>query len=918
MRFSRSVSKSDIFISHSPQDAISASIIADALEGDGLRCSLHDTANPFMDLSDLHSSIPESGQILLLLSTANSPSQPSSGWDLASAFSPRRIIPIRLDNIDVAQIIGSRVCIDLSDVPTRYWIEHLREALSPPQYMGLVSFPGHQPAARRNLPAVLPKYGNRFVWNAPIRKTPGFFGRDDLLQRLEHNVMPVTPRSPVSVSVIIGGQGLGKSSLALEFAHRNRDKFEVVWWCRADDNASMLSDLRGLARSLRLTHDSTDAIGAARAARSWCENAPGRWLLIFDNANDPDSVVPWIPLTGNGVALITSRVNAWGSFSHYLAVDRLDIHTSVKLLLETTAWNDEAAAIKLARQVGCLPVAIELLSVLGTSGRLSLKELQKTVQVAADEALSNSNVFEPEQVESTVLDSIIDVCIKSAVSERREIRPFLPILGLLGESELPVSLLRRGYKSTASDDLIRVLVKYGIVRLTDSSTLSIHPAVYSRITALTAMQDSNALSEATSILLRHIQHAPTNQPGSIQDMLMTKAARLVQITEDANVVSRDSVYLCDEIVQHYMTLGEVDRTLDWLSRAVKLAASAGLNSDQISVKLRSQLASMLAHTGRLPEALVELGNTVGLQSARWDLDNLRWDSLDLGNLVANSNLALTLAEMGQLDLAKSLQEHLLLDCERKYGHHDPRVLTLKNNLASSLWELGYLERARTLYKVVLDVRRKLYGETHPETLVCIVNLASVIHEMGDLEQAKAYYEVAISNYRQSLGSDHPGVLACVNNYALLEADLGQLDTAEELYEDLVVRCRRVLGPEHPDTLAAINNLALVLARNGDIARAREFHEQVLRSRTRVLGNKHPDTLSSMANLCELLSMQGDMAGAYALGKRIVRFYAAVLGDRHPDSLIAMQNLAHILDKLGKADELRLLQQRINRARGAIA
>ncbi len=311
----------DIYITHSPEDSNSAGIIANALEGAGLRCGLYDSEDPVIGLSDLSSSISESGYILLLLSTSYSSSQPSSGWNLASAFTPKRVIPVRLDSVDVAPIIGSRLCVDLHDVPTMHWIGHLKEALSPSTGTSLVGFPGRQLAARRNLPAIP---STRFVWNAPIRKTLGFFARDELLQRLERNVMPITPHSPVSVSVIIGGKGLGKSSLALEFAHRNRDKFEVVWWCRANDNTSMLSDLRELARSLKLAHDSTDALNAARAARRWCETGGERWLLVFDNATDPDSVVPWIPLTGNGVALITSRVNAWGSASHYLPVDRLD------------------------------------------------------------------------------------------------------------------------------------------------------------------------------------------------------------------------------------------------------------------------------------------------------------------------------------------------------------------------------------------------------------------------------------------------------------------------------------------------------------------------------------------------------------------------------------------------------------------
>ncbi len=541
--------------------------------------------------------------------------------------------------------------------------------------------------------------------------------------------------------------------------------------------------------------------------------------------------------------------------------------TASKLLLERTAWKDEKAAIKLARQVGYLPVAIDLLGILCANGKLSLAEIQNIVNAATNEALSNSNVFEPEQVESVVLNSIIDACIKRAVTERREIRRSLRILGLLAEAELPVSLLQHGLERAVADDVIRVLLKYGIARLTDSSTLSVHPAVYSRILATTAFQDGDALSDATSIVLEHIRMSPIcSQPAlTAQDLLICHASRLVQIAENAGAFE-DTVYLCDEIAQHYMALGALDPTVEWLSRALSVAASVRLRSPRLTVKIRSQLASILAQIGKIPEAQKELERTVGLQSASWDTQNME-------DMVTNNNLALALAEMGKSPIAWSLQEHLLVDSERIYGRGDPRVLTLKSNLASTLWELGHLQRARALYKAVLDARRGIYGETHPETLVCIVNLASVIHEMGDLERARVYYELAISGYRQSLGADHPGVLACVNNYALLEADLGETDAAKELYEDLVVRCRRVLGLEHPDTLAAVNNLALVLARIGDIARARELHEQVLRSRMSTLGNKHQDTLSSMANLCELLSMQEDYTGAYALGKRLVRTYA---------------------------------------------
>ena len=48
----------------------------------------------------------------------------------------------------------------------------------------------------------------------------------------------------------------------------------------------------------------------------------GRWLLVFDNAEDPADVRPWLP-GGSGHVLITSRERGWAEIAAPVEVDVL-------------------------------------------------------------------------------------------------------------------------------------------------------------------------------------------------------------------------------------------------------------------------------------------------------------------------------------------------------------------------------------------------------------------------------------------------------------------------------------------------------------------------------------------------------------------------------------------------------------------
>ena len=121
---------------------------------------------------------------------------------------------------------------------------------------------------------------------------------------------------------LCGMGGLGKTEIATEFALRYKEKFDAVFWIRADGVAKMDACFSNIAVRLGLEDqvDSTNQVVSRELVKGWLSNPwkmisiEGRstrttasWLIIFDNADDQYSLTDYWPLQGSGSVLITSR-----------------------------------------------------------------------------------------------------------------------------------------------------------------------------------------------------------------------------------------------------------------------------------------------------------------------------------------------------------------------------------------------------------------------------------------------------------------------------------------------------------------------------------------------------------------------------------------------------------------------------------
>jgi tetratricopeptide (TPR) repeat protein len=205
-------------------------------------------------------------------------------------------------------------------------------------------------------------------------------------------------------------------------------------------------------------------------------------------------------------------------------------------------------------------------------------------------------------------------------------------------------------------------------------------------------------------------------------------------------------------------------------------------------------------------------------------------------------------EAGRAAASAEQYERLLPWQEEALGPEHPDTLTSRNNLARAYQDAGRLAEAVALYERTLADCERLLGPEHPATLTSRNNLALAYQDAGRLAEALPLYERTLADSERLLGPEHPITLASRNNLARAYQDAGRLAEAVALYERTLADCERLLGPEHPATLTSRGNLAGAYQAAGRRAEALALYERTLADRERLLGADHPDTLASRNNL----------------------------------------------------------------------
>jgi hypothetical protein len=167
--------------------------------------------------------------------------------------------------------------------------------------------------------------------------------------------------NPVTVVCAVTGlRGVGKTQLAAEYA---RDRIDAGWslvaWIDAEQPTQMIEQLVSLSERLGLRRsENEDAAVVTARLHDWLQARTEPALLIFDNAINPDTILPHLPAVGGTHTLITSTEQAFTALGKPIDVQPFSTEQSVNFLHRATGQHDPKGAHAVAEELGCLPLAL--------------------------------------------------------------------------------------------------------------------------------------------------------------------------------------------------------------------------------------------------------------------------------------------------------------------------------------------------------------------------------------------------------------------------------------------------------------------------------------------------------------------------------------------------------------------------------
>jgi hypothetical protein len=208
--------------------------------------------------------------------------------------------------------------------------------------------------------------------------TDAFTGRDAALKALDRLLddQAESPPRPVVVSAIAGTAGIGKTALAVHWAHRVADRFPdghlYVNPRGFDPSGSPMTPaeaVRGFLDALQVSPEGIPASLEAQAGLYRSLLAGRRMLVLLDNARDAEQVVPLLPGAPGCLALVTSRNQLPGLFAagaHPVALELLSPDEAVQLLARRLSYDrvtaEPDATDELVARCAGLPLALVILA----------------------------------------------------------------------------------------------------------------------------------------------------------------------------------------------------------------------------------------------------------------------------------------------------------------------------------------------------------------------------------------------------------------------------------------------------------------------------------------------------------------------------------------------------------------------------
>ena len=938
-KFSRAplASPPEVVIDFSPPDQLWAEWIAAVLAGAGLAARLVGEQVDGLAEAGAHAQVVAvmSDSYLSRLEDSSPTMESGAGPDLFIAVTDTSILPGTFDEVPVISLV------DLSET----------EAVD--RLIGL--FEGSHPSERESVTGAMryPADGRDQMDNLPTRNY-NFTGRDAVLRQLREELRSRSRAIVLQTADIRGLGGVGKTQVALEYAHRFKDDYDIVWWLSCDPPQYIDASLVDLGKRLRemfgasVPEEGGVTAVAEQVLQYLSERAGERWLLIYDNAENIEAVTNLLP-AGGGQVLITSRNERWEDRSAPIKTVKLgffESSESISHLRRRQPAITAAEADQLAEELGNMPLAVASAGALLAAEDMPVSEYRSRLAVepahslpdehpllAYPEAVSKAWHLSLDRLErrSAAAAWLLVICSVMASDVSFDLIYSAAMVDVLRDLDSSISEPNMISRLITQIDLLalikveytaRQIVVHRVIQTVVRQRLSPEQLQAARRDAHTLLVaarpkgdvDDPQLWPAFRQIWPHLRpsQAELSTREQVRDLLVDRVRYLYQ---------RDDLepgYRRGQAIEHaWLPMltserdPEVTRSLQKqlyrlrfnmanILRALGQFHQSRELDEQVLNGQRELLGENHPHTLQSRSSLAGDLRALGQYQEALTLDRTTYDSWAqqsgfgedyAGTLMAANNLALSSLVNGDFRDALRRDRQTLKRRSSLYrSSRHPLVLASEIAVARDLIEAGRYREAARTLREVVARSHETLGDDARITLNARLWLGIAQRCAGEPEQAAVNIDTATSGLIRGFGPDSNDALAGRLSQGLNQLALGEFAAGRLVVEDVLAAYERRLGPGHPNVLICRLDVATAFCLDGDYATAQPQAKFAADRLAARLGPDHPYALGATLVLGSVLACLGQLEDAVAAEEVVLAKRTTVLGPEHPDTLRCQANL----------------------------
>ncbi|MCK4760707.1 MAG: tetratricopeptide repeat protein [Candidatus Aminicenantes bacterium] len=732
---------------------------------------------------------------------------------------------------------------------------------------------------------------NNPAFNVPFRaKKEGMVGREKAMRQV-HGQLNDGKRTAIGHTAAFQGLGgLGKTQLAVEYAHRYRDEYPGgVIWINAD--VEIDPQLIAVAKQARWIAPESEHSVILEVAKRRLKTRSD-CLIIFDNVIKVEDIEPYLPeVEAAPHLLLTSRKSQPGFTP--IGIDVLDEALSLDLLLKESGRSldnlpgeEKKAAVEIVRFMGGLPLAVEIagaylqhipdltfqnyFAVLNTN----LKEAMKGDFLASFTRHEEENFFATLRVSQEVLD------------ETEFFEDILDLLAWSGNSFMGISLMAAILEKKVAD--LYLPLKLGVtLRILQKSEEGERYDIHQLVRRV-----------------RQEQVPISGKTGWAEDVCLRLGdwfeERRYEFT-DLPVFEAEIDHL-EEWQQHAESCsGNQAARLTWLQayppfhwgiyrethRLVKSALALLEKSRDPDQKIKANIFNDLGFTydvlGKFSQAL-ECGKKA-LDIRREELGEQHRDTA-----VSFNNVGSFYMNIGKYDEAFKYKKRALEIQLKLFDEQHPETALYIYNIGDYYSIIGNYKEALIYHKRALKIREKLFSDQHPDTAASFNSVGSIYGNLGDPQKGLQYHKRALKIHKNLFGDEHPNTAATLNNMTFSQNDLSEQRKSLEKALQITIK---LFGDQHPNAAAAFTNVGVIYKELGYYKRGLEYHARALKIYLQLFGGPHPNTAAVYNNIGSTYNESGNKKEALKNYKKALKILMQFFSDQHPHVATSLHNIGGV-------------------------